>query len=983
MVFDSLPSDPRDPGHDSKLQNTEMACFTKLATFMARQEQEPHGIRIPGQVLDQIRENEERNGEDSRFKNKRKHQAPPVSRKEKRKEERRLKKQKRLKHPQNHNEHVKEGPLAAARKKIQEKKQHFLKPQDDPMAALKALKAKKDAKKEKKSESKSHDDPLAALKALKAKKGKSKPQEIRIVKEDDLGDDDEVSDLDEAASGSDFGEEDEMEGFSMNEDDEVEDPLAALAALKAKKNKSAKDDIRVVSVEDLDDELSSDDLDGEEGEFAEEAEDPEDDGFDNFDEGAFDEEDEDEKDDPIAKLKALKEKKKQKETKNAPEADFVDPMDNDIEYYAKKLGLKDGKKGKLTQEGDGLDDLLDGLDFVDGSAGSDEEGFSDDEELGSEDYDSDSEGPREKENPFVAPTQSGRESESEDEGKSAKYIPPLLRRKMALEGKTESAETLALRKSIKSAINKLSETNIGAIANDINGLFLNHPRQEVNENIVNIILTSIVQQERLLDTFVYLHSALVVALYRSQGADFGAFFVQTLVERYDTLRKEGKKNKGVLNMISLLSSVYAFHLVSSKLLYDLIKELINNLNEDAAELLLKIVRTSGNQMRSDDPTSLKEIVLEVTKKANSLPKEQLTPRMQFLLETITSLKNNKLKNNNDSTNQLALRLKKFLGTYSSSKLTDSLQVSLDDIRNVQTKGKWWLVGSAWKGNEDKEQGDVVNKEVMNDFLDSAEPNWLELAKSQRMNTDIRRAVFISIMSANDYVDAMTKLDKLSLKRAQEREIPRILLHCAVMEPAWNPYYGILASKLCDNHSFRKTFQFMLWDLIKSFDGGADDEDDEVEVFSGFDDDMDDDEKLKKILNLGRLFGYLFAEGSLALHLLRTVNFVTATSDTTLFLEVCLITFVDNIAKKSQINAVGMGIGSKKGSHEQSFDDRLLIERILKAKEQPALLRGIQWFIGKRLRDSDFITGKKQRKRVSWGINALNDIIEEFAREADF
>ena len=59
------------------------------------------------------------------------------------------------------------------------------------------------------------------------------------------------------------------------------------------------------------------------------------------------------------------------------------------------------------------------------------------------------------------------------------------------------------------------------------------------------------------------------------------------------------------------------------------------------------------------------------------------------------------------------------------------------------------------------------------------------------------------MSANDYIDAVTKLDKLALKRNQEREIPKVLIHCATMEPSWNPYYGVLGNKLCDSHSFRK------------------------------------------------------------------------------------------------------------------------------------------------------------------------------------
>lgn len=174
---------------------------------------------------------------------------------------------------------------------------------------------------------------------------------------------------------------------------------------------------------------------------------------------------------------------------------------------------------------------------------------------------------------------------------------------------------------------------------------------------------------------------------------------------------------------------------------------------------------------------------------------------------------------------------------------------------------------------------------------------------------------------------------------------------------------------------------MLWDLIKEFEGSTSDED---EDFVGFDHGDDDDEtKLKRILNLGRFFGFLLAEGSLPLHLLRTVNFLTAASDTILFMEVVFVSFLDNIGKKSQINSVGAGLGKRsKNMYEQKFDDRLLIERVIKAQEQMTLLRGIQFFLQDKVRKSDIISGKKQTRRVEWGINAMVDIIEEFVRSND-
>ena len=174
----------------------------------------------------------------------------------------------------------------------------------------------------------------------------------------------------------------------------------------------------------------------------------------------------------------------------------------------------------------------------------------------------------------------------------------------------------------------MSEANISSIVSEINALYLSHPRQTLNEEITNIILDSIVQQGRLLDTFVYLHATVVVALYRLQGVEFGAHLFK-LSWRNLKLLKPNLQNKEASNIISLLSSVYLFQLVSSKLLYDLIKELINNLDENNADLLLRLIRNSGNQMRSDDPSALKEIVLLINGKPRHYQRTLLTQEPNF------------------------------------------------------------------------------------------------------------------------------------------------------------------------------------------------------------------------------------------------------------------------------------------------------------------------------------------------------------------
>ena len=49
----------------------------------------------------------------------------------------------------------------------------------------------------------------------------------------------------------------------------------------------------------------------------------------------------------------------------------------------------------------------------------------------------------------------------------------------------------------------------------------------------------------------------------------------------------------------------------------------------------------------------------------------------------------------------------------------------------------------------------------------------------------------------DFVDAFEKLLRLGLKQKQEREIIHVILDMALQEKAWNPFYAYLTQKFCE------------------------------------------------------------------------------------------------------------------------------------------------------------------------------------------
>lgn len=123
-----------------------------------------------------------------------------------------------------------------------------------------------------------------------------------------------------------------------------------------------------------------------------------------------------------------------------------------------------------------------------------------------------------------------------------------------------------------------------------------------------------------------------------------------------------------------------------------------------------------------------------------------------MLDVLTAIKNNNVNRIPNYDPTLAEHLRKILKTVCvNGKYVNTLNISLDDLLNVQMRGKWWVVGSAWTGTIDDISGAAAavaeqkNKATANEQKFSEQ--LLDLARKQRMNTDERRNVFCILMSA--------------------------------------------------------------------------------------------------------------------------------------------------------------------------------------------------------------------------------------------
>lgn len=83
------------------------------------------------------------------------------------------------------------------------------------------------------------------------------------------------------------------------------------------------------------------------------------------------------------------------------------------------------------------------------------------------------------------------------------------------------------------------------------------------------------------------------------------------------------------------------------------------------------------------------------------------------------------------------------------------------LLDPEKKGQWWLSGEIESPADNVEDvAATINKEILET------QKLVQLAAAQRMNTDMRRAIFCIIMSGEDYLDAFEKILRLDLSGKQ-------------------------------------------------------------------------------------------------------------------------------------------------------------------------------------------------------------------------
>ncbi|XP_050578139.1 nucleolar MIF4G domain-containing protein 1 homolog [Bombus affinis] len=442
---------------------------------------------------------------------------------------------------------------------------------------------------------------------------------------------------------------------------------------------------------------------------------------------------------------------------------------------------------------------------------------------------------------------------------TSRYVPPAVRAITMHNMNLNDEKLLSLKKQLKGCLNRVTEQNMYSIANQIEEMYMTNSRNNMNNVLSELVIESLVSHVLTPDRLISEHMMLIAILHANIGIEVGANFLEKLIKQFVEMMEklQDVANKELDNVVLMISHLYNFKVFGYKLLYQILDKLMAKFTEKEIELILLILKTVGFSLRKDDPSALKEFIQSLQRKASHENGEN--SRIKFMLEILLAIKNNNINKIPQYDPSHVEHLKKVIkSVIRKGNIITQFNVSLMDLLHADESGKWWIIGSAWSGSSNvNDKGNAKEYDKLNFGT-----KILELARKQRMNTDTRKNIFCILMTAEDYLDAFEKLHHLGLKNQQEAEIIHVLMHCCLQENKFNPYYAILAQKLCEyNRKYQLTIQYTLWDKLKT-----------LETYNN-----------KQLFNLAQFLIHLLIEKCLALSVLKVIHFTELERHTMKFL----------------------------------------------------------------------------------------------------
>ncbi|KAJ0552937.1 putative MIF4G-like, type 3, initiation factor eIF-4 gamma, MA3, MIF4G-like domain superfamily [Helianthus annuus] len=382
-----------------------------------------------------------------------------------------------------------------------------------------------------------------------------------------------------------------------------------------------------------------------------------------------------------------------------------------------------------------------------------------------------------------------------DLGKSGGvYIPPfrLARMMDGVEDKSsleyQKMTWDALKKSINGLVNKVNAANIKDIIPEL-----------FSENLLRgraLFAQSCIKSQMASPAFTDVFAALV-AVVNTKFPQVGELLLRMITLRLRRAYKRNDKHQ------LLAAAKFIAHLVNQQVAHELIALelltlLLENPTEDGVEVAVGFVAECGSILQDLSPKGLHGIFERFR---GILHEGAIGKRVQFLIEGLFALRKAKFQGHPAVRPELDLVELEDQITHQASLLDemnaeDELVVFKLDPEFLENEKRYEDLKKTILGDEE-DGGDEGSDEDESSQKEESDGEQMRIADESETNlVNLRRTIYLTIMSSVDFEEAGHKLLQIKLDPGQEMELCSMLLECASQEKTYRRYYGLLGQKFC-------------------------------------------------------------------------------------------------------------------------------------------------------------------------------------------
>lgn len=418
----------------------------------------------------------------------------------------------------------------------------------------------------------------------------------------------------------------------------------------------------------------------------------------------------------------------------------------------------------------------------------------------------------------------------------------------------------ALKKSINGLINKVNVSNIKYIVPELFG-----------ENLVRgrgLFCRSIMKAQAASLPFTPIYAAMV-AIVNTKLPQVGELLLNRLVIQF---RKAFRRND---KAVCLSSTMFIAHLVNQRVAHEMVAAqmlllLLHKPTDDSVEIAVGLTREVGQYLEEENG----QIALVVFDQfRNILHEADIDKRVQYMIEVLFQVRKDKYKDNPALKEELDLvededQITHQVDLDGEIEVQDGLNIFKFDAEWEQheeayKKLKAEILGEASASEDDSEDSDDDSSE------DEEAEKERQMEIKDQSNTDLvnlRRTIYLTIMSSSDFEECCHKLMKVNLPAGQEPELPSMIVECCSQERAYIKFYGLVGER------FAKLNRLWL-DLFEQSFGKYYDTIHRYET--------------NRLRNIARFFGHLLSSDAIGWHVLSIVhlNEDETTSSSRIFIKI--------------------------------------------------------------------------------------------------